>query len=193
MDLALPSGRTGSLVALAITLLLVLVLWLGLVAPVVSFYGDRAEHLAHDQALLERMERLAASLPTLRKQVAEMREDGESRVFTIEGGSDAVAAATLQDMVQDMATSVNANITSFETVPGQQVGAYRRIGLKVSLHEPWTVVVALIKTVETARLPMLIDELEIHALPALNAVNGQRLEASFTIYAFRAGPGGEAK
>lgn len=191
MDTALPTGRRGRLLALAITLVLILLVWEALVAPVLSLYDDRAASLQHDRVLLERMERVAAGLPGLQKQVSQMREAGDEEVFTIPGASDAVAAATLQNTLQEIATQAGANITSFETVPGQTVGGYRRIGLKLTMHEPWPTIVGLLRVIDTSHPPMLIDELEIHALPIL-AAKSQRLEASFTVYGFRAGPGGGA-
>jgi hypothetical protein len=187
MEMAFPTGRSGRLAALGIAAILAILAWLLLVQPLVDLHADRARQLDRDRQLLARMEGLAASLPALRGQTAQLRQGGEHASFTIEGASDAVAAANLQGMLQDMATAVSASITSFETVPGQTVGSYRRIGLKLTLHETWPVLIALLRSIEEADTPMLVDDLEVHALPMLNPQNGQRLQASLTVYGFRAG------
>jgi hypothetical protein len=185
MDTTLPTGNRGRLLALAVTGCLLLLLWLAVVSPLIDFYVERADRIRRDATVLEHMTRLAASLPQLRERAHSMRESDEESVFTIEGGSDAVAAANLQSTLQEMATVDGANVTSFENVPAQTVGGYRRIGLKLSLHVPWTVLVNLLKSIEDAHPPMLIDDLEIHALPQLNLSGGLKLEAEFTVYAFR--------
>jgi general secretion pathway protein M len=192
MEATLPTGRSGRLLALGITGIALALVWLILVAPILGLYGDQAIRRDRDAALLVRMEQLVGRLPDLRDRAAALAEGG-GQSFTIEGVSDAVAAATLQDTLQNMASVVGGNVASFETVPAQTVGGYRRIGLKLSLHVPWTVLVNLLKSIEEAHPPMLIDELEIHALPMNNLVAGQRLEASFTVYAFRSGSPGEAR
>ena len=103
------------------------------------------------------------------------------------GSTDAIAGATLQEQVQGMAAGVNAQLTSIETLPGQQNGAYRRIGVRVELSAQLPVVVELLKAVEEAQPGMLVDDVRLTATP-VGPMNAQLpMDCAFTVYAFRLG------
>ena len=86
-----------------------------------------------------------------------------------------------------MATAANAQLTSIETLPAEQVGAYRRIGVHVELSAQLAVAVALLRAVEEAQPSMLVDDIRLTATP-VGPMNTQLpLDAAFTVYAFRIG------
>ena len=122
MEATLPTGRSGRLLALGITGIALALVWLILVAPILGLYGDQAIRRDRDAALLVRMEQLVGRLPDLRDRAAALAEGG-GQSFTIEGVSDAVAAATLQDTLQNMASVVGGNVASFETVRRPRIAA----------------------------------------------------------------------
>jgi general secretion pathway protein M len=106
---------------------------------------------------------------------------------TVAGSTDAIAGAALQEQVQQLATAATAQLTSIETLPADQVGAYRRIGVRVELNAQLTVVVQLLKSVEQAQPSMLVDDLHLTGTAmGMNAV-ALPLDASFTVYGFRVG------
>jgi general secretion pathway protein M len=186
MVAALPTGQRGRLLALSLTLVVLAAFWVAVVSPLIDLYGERADALEQRKAVATRMERLAALLPSLRERAATAESAEAPEELTIAGASDAVAAATLQGMVQDMATSAGVSLTSIEIVPAEAVGAYRRIGLKLALETPWTKLVALLQTIGEASPPMLIDDLQIHASPDPDTAGPQSLDTAFTVYALRA-------
>lgn len=190
----LPTGPRGRAVALGLLLLVLLILWSAIVSPLLGFYGDRADELSTEQLKVAHMAVLADQLPDLKKRAAAAGNTGPATSFVVEGPSDAVAAATLQGKVQSMATDVGTTLTSVENLPHEAAGAaYHRIGLKISLNASWPVLIALLKAVDQASPPMLIDDVQIHGSP-LPMVNTNRgLEANFTIFALRAGPVGERR
>ena len=95
-------------------------LWLGIVEPLWSWYGDRNELLEQRQALLQRMQALAASLPALRAASADKRDEGsEAATSMLPGTTDAVAAADLQERVQKMAAAAGVSLTAVETLPAE--------------------------------------------------------------------------
>ncbi len=182
----LPTGRQGQMLALGITMIFLAIAWFAVAAPAIGLYQDRADKLHQREALVAHMEALAATLPALRQQASSREDDAPPAIITIEGGSDAVAAATLQNAVQEMATSAGASLSSIEIAPADTVGAYRRVGIKLSLNAPWPVLVALLKSIEESSPPMLVDDLEIHASPIPKPDAKQQLDTAFTVYGFRA-------
>ncbi len=141
----LPVGRVGQLLAVALTLLVLLLVW-------------------------------------------EARVRSMSALLT--GATDAVAAATLQGRVQDMAGSAGATLSSTEALPARQQGAYRRIALRVSLNASLPVLVRLLQSLDESTPRMLVDDLQCHTSPIVIAQAHQTspaLDASMTIIGFRAG------
>lgn len=188
---SLPTGRRGRLMALGVTLLGVVVLWLGVVSPALGWYDARSEALTRRRALAARMAGLAETLPALRKQ-AEAGAAAAPPIAVLDGGTDAIAGATLQELVQAMARDAGASLNSLETLPAEQRAQYRRVALRISVSADWPVLVRLLAGIEQASPPMLIDDLQLRGqslrlrMPG-GAAAASPVEATLTIVAFRAG------
>jgi hypothetical protein len=186
MSTSLPTGRAGQALALAILAGLVVLIWSVVIAPLSQWYGERADLLGEQQILARRMTDIAASLGDARR-LAATGSAGRAATTAVRGGStDAVAGATLQQLVQGMATREGAVLPSIETLPAVQAGAYRRIGLRVSLSAPWPVLIGLLHAIDEATPRMLIDDLQIHGPRMVANPVDRPLESSITIYAYRA-------
>jgi general secretion pathway protein M len=183
MESALPDGLRGRLLATALTAVLAATLWLACVAPLIGWYSDRAEYLAQRRAMLARMEALADMWGDLQRQAA-----GEQPLpgALLNGSSDALAAASLQETVQAMVTNARAQLASTETLPAEARGAYRRIALRISLVAPWPVLVDLLRNVATGQPTMMIDDLQVRGASGRDRGADVLASADMTIVAFRA-------
>jgi general secretion pathway protein M len=184
---ALPTGRRGQALALAITVIRIAALWLGAVAPPLDWYAGRSEHLAQQRTLAARMAAVAASGPALQRQVAAAESAAPPPRAVFEGGADAVAGAALQQAVQDIAARAGATVLSAEVLPAGQAGAYRRIGMHVLVSASWPVLVAMLSDTLQASPRMLVDDLTLRQSLALGARESHPMEAGLTIIAFHAG------
>ena len=61
---SLPTGRNGRMLAAGLALLALLAFWLAFVAPVLEWYGSRADQLAELRARAAREAALITTLPT---------------------------------------------------------------------------------------------------------------------------------
>ena len=184
----LPTGRRGQALALACGVLMVGLIWLGAVSPALGWFQARADHLAEQRTLAGRMASLVATTPALQQRVAAMDSAGPAPRMMLDGATDAVAGAALQQAVQGLAATTGATITSAEVLPAETVGSYRRISLRVTASGGWAVIVALFGAVSEATPRMLVDDVALRRSLALGAVDQHPMEASFTIIAFHAGP-----
>jgi general secretion pathway protein M len=185
MDTTLPTGRRGQALAAGLVILTMAILWLGVISPALDLYADRADRIDALRARAAREAALIEALPSLQKQ-AQILSRAPTRAV-LPGNSDAIAGATLQEQVQSMAGGVNAQLTSIETLPAEQVGAYRRIGVRVELSAQLAVVIELLRAIEDAQPSMLVDDIRLTATP-VSPQNAQLpLDAAFTVYAFRVG------
>ncbi len=126
---SLPVGPRGRALALLVTAGGVLIVWLGVVSPLIDLYNANAEALAQRRALAGRMQDLADALPDLRRQVEASQPKDAPVAALLEGGSDAVAAATLQGLLETMCAGAGAKVTSAEALPAET-------GRGVSPHRP---------------------------------------------------------
>ena len=184
MDATLPDGPRGQLVAIAVTLTLLATVWLGIAAPLITWYQAGAEELAQRQTLLRHIQALVDTLPTLEHSpAATIPTEGA----LLPGTTDALAAAAMQSAVQAMAARSGVELASMETLPAEARGAYRRIGLRVSLTAPWPALIDLLRTAGQGQPGMLVDDVQLRTTLTQGAVAA--IGATFTLLAFRAAPG----
>jgi hypothetical protein len=186
MKHSLPTGRTGRLLALGLTALALAVLWLGIVMPLIDWHSDRAEALAHQEVLTQRMEALAAALPSLQEQAKAVEAGGAGEAALLDGDNDSMASASLQERLQGMFMQAGVQLNSVETLPGDDAGAYRRIGLRISFNASWPVLMTVLKEMHVATPSLLVDELQL--TPALHRISTApgSFDVACAIFAFRA-------
>lgn len=178
----LPTGRRGQVLASGITLIGVVLLWFALVSPLLGWYADRAEFLRQRQVLASRMEAVAATAPELMRQAQDSAAEPQAAV--LEGATEGIAAATLQQRLQEMAERAGVRISSAEALPAEPVGAFRRIRLRLSVTGPWLPLVRLLSAIGQASPPMLVDDLQLNSSVSLATGSARPLNAGFTVIAF---------
>jgi general secretion pathway protein M len=180
------SGRRGRALAAAIGGLVLTLAWFGAVDPVWSWFNDRNLLLEGRQALLHRMQDVAATLPALRSEAANKPDrDDTARTTVLPGASDALAAADLQERVQQMAGTAGINLTAVETLPATTAGEWHRVSLRISLSATWPVLMGLLRAIEQSPTRILIDDLHLHSATAMTHPTTVPIEASAVLYGFR--------
>ena len=182
----LPTGRLGQALAMGLTLLVLAALWLGVALPLLDWHAERAQAMEQRAALVGRMEALISTRAALAEQAKAVVAAGAGETALLEGDSDSVASATLQELLQARFMQAGVQLNSVETLPGDETGAYRRIRLRVSFNASWPVLMALLKEFETARPALLIDELSVQ--PALHRISTApgTFDVTCAIFGFRA-------
>lgn len=184
----LPSGRRGQLLAVALTVILLAALWAGIVSPLIRWYEARAQTIAEQRRLAAHMAAIATTVPGLLHEAAAMHAGASAgRDLSLAAPSDAVAGARLQQQAQDLATTAGITLSSIETLPARQQGAYRRISLRLTCSATWPALISLLQKLELSTPRMLIDDLDLKASPDLNHPDGIMLDANFIVIAFRPG------
>lgn len=138
--------------------------------------------------VVPRLRATANELPALRTRVEQLRAAAGNRKITLEGASDALAAAALQSRIEEFASSVGATIGSTESLPAEARSGYRRIGLRYVLSGPYEALVKFLAKLEVATPPLVIDNLHIHGVlrrPGTPASAG--LDAGLDVYGYRGG------
>lgn len=194
MNRRLPSGPSGQAIAVLLLLLVLVLLWRVVFEPLADFYQSRQAELDQRELLARHVEALAAALPQL---TADPRLAAPPPRRTIEGATDAVAAAALQGRLQELALQAGVRLGSVEILAGEPAGSLRRIGVRAALTGADAAVVRLLAMLAEADPPILVDDLQLHGNVTANPANAAQpgshapwLDASFTAYGFRDGSGG---
>jgi general secretion pathway protein M len=183
---SLPTGRQGRFLALSLLLVALGGIYLLAAAPLLDFYAERTAAVENSRMLLPRLKAAANELPGLRARVAELRAGAGTRKVTLEGSSDAIAAANLQSHIAELAATAGVAIGSTESLPAEVRGGYRRIGLRYALSGPYETLVKFLASLEMATPPLVIDNLQIHgALRRPGTAAASTLDAGLDVYGFR--------
>ena len=184
----MPTGRRGQLLALSLLLVALGGVYLLIVSPLLGLYAERAAVLENRRMLVPRLRAAADELPFLRARVEQLRAAAGTRKITLEGATDAIASATLQSRIEELASSAGATIGSTESLPAEARSGYRRIGLRYVLSGSYETLVKFLAKLESATPPLVIDNLHIHGVlrrPGTPAAAG--LDAGLDVYAYRDG------
>ena len=183
---ALPTGRQGQLLALALLLAALGVIYIFAASPLLEFYAERAAAVENARMLVPRLTAAADELPGLRARAAELRPAASTHKVTWEGSSDAIASANLQSHIAELAAAAGVTIGSTESLPAEMRGGHRRIGLRYALSGPYETLVKFLARLDAATPPLVVDNLSIHGVmrrPGTPAASA--LDAGLDVYGFR--------
>jgi hypothetical protein len=158
------TGYQGRLLALLLLLVVLGGVYLVVAAPILELYAGRAAVVEDRRMLVPRLKATAEELPGLRAQVTKLRATAGTHKVTLDGSSDAIAAANLQSHIAELAASVGVTIGSTESLPVEVRGGYRGIGLRYTLSGPYENLVKLLGKLEAATPPLVIENLHIHGV-----------------------------
>lgn len=184
--MALPTGRLGQALALALATVLLAALWLGVIVPLLDWYGDRTVYMEQQHVLAARMTTVAATAPILQRQLANPDYSASNSAAVFDGATDAIAGAALQQDVQDLAAHAGATVLSAEMLPPAAAGAYQRISVHVLVSASWSILVSLLNATLTGTPRMVVDDLTLRQSLNLGKPDSHPLEAGFTVIAFHA-------
>jgi general secretion pathway protein M len=183
---SLPQGALGKLLAIVICLFPIAVLYLAVIAPVSAFYDSNAQLLEQRVDVIRRSENEAEDLPRLRAAAARRRGQSERVDPRLSGASDAVAAATLQSSLKDLAEQEGAKLASVQMLAAAAQGGFRRVGVRVSFSGDLAQLTALLRGVETAERQLFVGDFEVHGMSASSeAEDDDTLSIVMDVYGFR--------
>jgi general secretion pathway protein M len=184
----LPTGMRGRALALSILCVLIALIYAAIIAPLVDLYRSGEATLADRELLVPKLEQLAAEVPVLRARLAALQAAGAGNEVVLDGATDALAAASLQSRLEQLALANGVTITSTEAVLTEDRGPYRRIGLRLAVNGKYEAIVKLLAAVEEAAPPMVLGNLQMRGLfRTIEARAGYPLETRFEVYGLRLG------
>jgi len=192
----LPTGRSGQALALGVLVVGLGIVWLLVGQPLVELHAEQGARLASRLTLAARMEERIAESPAEGPEATGASAIASYPSGLIEAESDALGAALLQDLVTTAATDAGLALSSVETLPAEDAGALRKIGLRLNLEGSYDALIKMIGSLRQGSQALILDDLEIHGGTSTargvgkdsTISEGQAMRASFTIRGFRTPP-----
>jgi general secretion pathway protein M len=131
--------------------------------PVIAGYGETDRRTEEVREQLLRYQRLAAARPALEKQMRQVASDRTSDGYYLSGGTDALAAAGLQDRVNALVGEKGGLLRSIQPMPGIDEEGFRHITLRVQMTATMEVLFETLYTLESGTPMLFIENLDIQS------------------------------
>lgn len=160
MSITLPRWvhRVAALALLAGGLALVYAI---VVAPVLASYEDTRTRLHQQEELLSRYLAVAGGRDRLERRVQEVSARQSASGAFIQGKTQALATAALQDRVRSVMQKAGGDVRSTQSLPAENVEGLTRVGLRVQMLATIREVREILRELETGRPLLFVEELEL--------------------------------
>ena len=173
-------GRAAALVLLGLALLALKAL---VVDPVLDAYAARMAEIARLDALSARYRAFAERLPELRAERERLvRETRASQGF-LAAPNETLAAADLQARLKTLVDSVHGELKSTQVLPVQQIGGFRRVGVRGEMSMTLPAIQRVLYAAEAGSPTLVLDGLSIRTKAADRQVerNPDRVLLDFSV------------
>lgn len=159
---ALPPGRRR-LLAVAVLVGLLLILYLLIVAPYVSVLTGYDESIDDKRFRLDRLQNSLAARDQLAERLAMLEADAPNSVYLLSGDSFSLAAARLQESVKQFISRSGAEHDSTQVLVPTREGGLQRVTIRVKFQAYMPEVQKVLHGIEHGRPLLFIDQLNVQA------------------------------
>ncbi len=154
-------GWVSRLAALALTGGVAFALYVFVAAPIVAGYAETDAAVAQAAELLDRYRRIAAARPALQERLDALKSRQSEIGAYLSGGTDALAGAELQELVNATVAKGGGGLRSVQILPVKADGGFRRIGVRVQLTATMAQVLRVLHGFEAGSKLLFVAKLDI--------------------------------
>ncbi len=153
--------RVSRLAALALSAGVAFALYVFVAAPIVVGYAETDAAVAQAAELLERYRRIAAARPALQERLDALKSRQSEIGTYLSGGTDALAGAELQELVNATVAKGGGGLRSVQILPVKADSGFRRIGVRVQMTATIAQVLRVLHGFEAGSTLLFVDNLEV--------------------------------
>ena len=147
--------------AIGVLLVLLLVGYSLLVAPLVAAYSQINGEIAQSNELLARYQRVAAQQSAHKALLDRVSATHTESGVYLPGETDALSAARLQEIVNARVESNGGQVRSVQILPPRDDGDFRRVGVRIQMTANVAAVARMLYAFEAGDMFLFVDNLEI--------------------------------
>jgi general secretion pathway protein M len=146
--------------------------------PIIVGYSDTDRQIAEVREQLSRYQRLAAQRPALEDQLRQSEAEVAADGYYLSGGTDALAAAGLQDQVNALVQGKGGTLRSIQPMSGTDEQGFRRITLRVQMTATNEALFEILYSLESGTPILFVENLDIQSryIRQRNSTAGQQAE-----------------
>ena len=154
-------GWVSRLAALALSAGVAFALYVFVVAPIVAGYAETHAAVAQAAEMLGRYRGIAAARPALQERLEALKARQSEIGAYLGGGTDALAGAELQELVNATVAKGGGGLRSVQILPVKADGGFRRIGVRVQMTATIAQVLRVLHGLEAGSTLLFVDNLEV--------------------------------
>ncbi len=131
------------------------------VAPILAGYAETDAAVLQAGELLERYRRIASARPALQARLDDLKSRQSEIGTYLSGGTDALAGAELQELVNATVEKGGGRLRSVQILPAKSDGGFRRIAVRVQMTATISQVLNVLYTLEAGLTFLFVDNLEV--------------------------------
>ena len=151
------------LAALLLLIVAIVAAYSFILDPIIVGYGETDRQIEEVRDQLARYQRLAAERPALEQQIQQATNERTSDGYYLSGGTDALAAAGLQDRVNALVGAKDGLLRSIQPMPGVDDQGFRRITLRVQMTATIEVLFETLYALERGTPMLFVENLDIQS------------------------------
>ena len=151
------------LAALLLLIVAIVAAYSFILDPIIVGYGETDRQIEEVRDQLSRYQRLAATRPALEQQIQQAANERTSDGYYLSGGTDALAAAGLQDRVNALVGAKGGLLRSIQPMPGVDDQGFRRITLRVQMTATIEVLFETLYALESGTPMLFVENLDIQS------------------------------
>jgi general secretion pathway protein M len=180
------------LVALLLVPLTVGAIYAFMLDPLMSAYRETETRISDARAQLVHLRRLTAQRPALVAQAEALEHRQDAGEYYLAGGTDALAAVALQDMVKEVVGSGGGSVHSMQPLSGMEERGFRRVTVRLQLIATTGSLFHILYALESGRPLVFVDNFGVQnrARPAVGqngaqpALEDPSLVVEFDLYGY---------
>lgn len=150
--------------AIALLMLMLLMCWMVIFDPLLSFWQDRRDRVEQSAHILTSYRRATANTVSLEDKVQSLsKENGRQGGFQT-GASAALVAAGLQTSVKQIIQSQAGEVTSSQILPPTIESGFEKVAIRVNFKVSASSLPKVIYSIETALPSLFIENVQIHGM-----------------------------
>jgi general secretion pathway protein M len=179
------SKPVSRFVAIGLLMLALVLLHAAVVRPVAGSWQGTVAAIEDARVLAAGYARTAAARPQYEEQVAALRAEQPDPEWFLDGDTDALAAATLQDRIGILVQSAGAELRSIQAAPAADEDGMRRVGVTVELAAKTRSLLRLAYAIEAGTPYLFVTTAETIADPTQGGIEDPTLIVRLEISGYR--------
>ncbi len=131
------------------------------IGPLIAAYEKVDRELVEVNELLVRYQRIAQSRGRLQAELESLAASQASNGIYLTGGTDALAAAALQEIVNGTIESAGGRLRSVQILPAKTEGQLKWVGVRVQMNASIAELAQALYAFESGQTFLFVDSLEV--------------------------------